>query len=271
MHPTLTIPLVDVTLPSYGVSFVLAGLAAVALMTWLASTDGFRPRDVMRIGVVAALAALFGARALDVLTTGSSTDLVWLTTDVNVGRTGGMFFGGLAGAVAASALGARLAGLPWWRVADTAAPALALGQAVGRCGCFLAGCCWGRMTSLPWGVRYGVAGTIATGVPAGDALHPVQLYEAVALVLVLAALLWYRSRRAFDGAVLALYLLAAGAVRVAVEPLRGDDRGDLAGLAAYGISPSTVIGLGLVVTGGAWLVWRATRLTSDASPWRRRA
>jgi prolipoprotein diacylglyceryltransferase len=148
---------------------------------------------------------------------------------------GGMVGGGLALLVAARALGFPRS------AADRLVPALAGGFALGRVGCFLAGCCFGRPTALPWGVSYG-AGTdayqqqIASGlIPAGAAatlpVHPTQLYEAAAALLI-SALVWRlapRLRR--DGSPFLAFAVAFGSMRFLVEPLRAD------GLGSAGLTP----------------------------------
>ncbi len=256
MHPTITIPILDVVVNSYGCMLVVGAVVAIVLLTLLARADGLAPLAAARLGIAAATLALVGARVLLLVTSGMPLSLTTMASQAGAGRSGGVFFGGLVGAIFASRLAARRFGLDWWLVADAAAPALALGQAIGRCGCFLAGCCWGRETTMPWSVCFGPAGTLVTGVPAGTLVHPVQLYEAGTLMIILGALLWYRPRRAFDGAVFALYLALVGAERFVMEYFRGDDRGDLFGVALVGLSPSQVIACGLVLTAGALLLLR---------------
>src|SRR6266700_3399651 len=93
-------------------------------------------------------------------------------------RSGGVFYGGLIGAVLTGYFLMRRYKLPWWKTADACAPGIALGDVLGRQGCFSAGCCWGKPTTLPWGVRFTELGHEVTGVPVGVKLHPTQLYES---------------------------------------------------------------------------------------------
>ena len=93
-------------------------------------------------------------------------------------------------------------------------------------GCFLAGCCWGTPTQLPFGVifRSELAHTI-TGVPLQVRLHPTQLYEAAVVLLVIPFLMWLRKRRSFSGQVILVYVLFYAVARFLLEFLRGDPRG----------------------------------------------
>ena len=135
-----------------------------------------------------------------------------------------VFYGGVLGGALAAWLYARRFGVPLARAFDAGVPGLAFGHAIGRIGCFLGGCCFGR----PCAPRF------ALGVPLHGALrHPVPLYEASALVLLGALLLAIsRPLRSRPGALAALYVALYAALRLSLEPLRGDDleRGIFAGL-----------------------------------------
>ena len=102
-----------------------------------------------------------------------------------------------------------------------------LGQAIGRLGCFSAGCCWGKPTHLPWAVAFtGVYSARAVGTPMDTPLHPTQLYESFAAFLIFFFLLWLAPRKRFNGQVTLAYVALYSAVRFAIEFVRGDpDRG----------------------------------------------
>jgi phosphatidylglycerol:prolipoprotein diacylglycerol transferase len=139
-----------------------------------------------------------------------------------------VFYGGLLGAGAAVALFVRRRRWRFGTVADALAPGLALGHAVGRLGCFLAGCCYGR----PWaaGLRFPrgsvafdeLAVTLPVGATATPPLHPTQLYEAAGELIIFFLLLRARRHRRFDGATALLYVLLYGVLRSVVELFRGD-------------------------------------------------
>jgi phosphatidylglycerol---prolipoprotein diacylglyceryl transferase len=98
-----------------------------------------------------------------------------------------------------------------------------LGQAIGRLGCFSAGCCWGKPCHVPWGVTFSDTYTGATiGTPLGTPLHPSQLYESTAAFLVLALLLWLSRRKSFHGQVALAYVALYSLIRFVLEFWRGD-------------------------------------------------
>ena len=117
--------------------------------------------------------------------------------------------------------------LPLWVTCDAFAPGIVLGQAVGRVGCLLAGCCYGHPTDHPWGITFTdpIAAT-NVGTPLGVSLHPTQLYESFAAILILAFLLLLeRKGRTFNGRTFWTYLLLYPVARFLIEFLRGDPRG----------------------------------------------
>ena len=128
-------------------------------------------------------------------------------------RSGGVYYGGFLGGFIALALLIRWYKLPFWKVGDAFAPGVALGQAFGRQGCFSAGCCWGKPTSLPWGVHFTEAGHEYTGVPIYGPdghdlyLHPTQLYESFFMLAVFAFLFYLHRKKKFNGQVLITYAI----------------------------------------------------------------
>jgi phosphatidylglycerol:prolipoprotein diacylglycerol transferase len=161
-----------------------------------------------------------------------------------VWKGGLVFYGGLLGGALAFIITVRLLRLELWHLADTLAPGVALGHALGRLGCFFAGSCYGRPTDVAWAVTYTDPASLA-----GDILrvpvHPTQLYSAAFLVLLSGILLFTGSRSTFRGQVIASYGILYGTFRFFIEFLRGDPRGtvDLAGIA---LSTSQVVSLLLV-------------------------
>jgi phosphatidylglycerol---prolipoprotein diacylglyceryl transferase len=167
-----------------------------------------------------------------------------------------VFYGGALGAAGAVALFARRHRWPFGKVADALAPALALGHAVGRLGCFFAGCCYGK----PW--RWGLAfprGSVAFDdlaragglADATPPLHPTQLYEAAGELAIFFVLIFTRRHQRFAGATALLYAVLYGTLRFVVELFRGDaGRGFVAG----GLSVAQVVSVALVVAASAVLV-----------------
>ena len=138
-----------------------------------------------------------------------------------------MFYGGLIAAVVVALLYLRRHKLPLWTTTDVFAPGIALGHVVGRLGCLMAGCCFGRPASVPWAITFRDPAAMANvGTPLGVPLHPTQLYEAGAEALILVFLLIFERRgRPFPGRTFWSYMLLYGISRFVIEFYRGDSRG----------------------------------------------
>jgi phosphatidylglycerol:prolipoprotein diacylglycerol transferase len=229
---------------TYGVLLALAFLAALLVSARLGARDGLPRERIYDLGLWMLLAALVGSKVLMLWTEPSYAEDPTHLLSLDFLRSGGVFYGGLIGATLTGYLLARYYGLPWWKTADAFAPGIALGQAIGRLGCFAAGCCWGKPTSLPWGVRFTPLGHEITGVPLDVHLHPTQLYESAATLLIFIFLLWLHRHKRFSGQVILFYAVLYGITRFAVEFLRDDPRGDIAGLTTLtGLSTSQLISL----------------------------
>ena len=139
--------------------------------------------------------------------------------DLLLSRGGMSWFGGFAGGVLAGLVVMQRKRLPKDAILAAATPALAVGHAIGRIGCFLVGDDYGRPTDLPWGIAF-PDGLPPTTVP----VHPTQIYEALALVPLAVLLFRWRRQERADAFVLGAYLLVAGAIRFAVEFLRVNER-----------------------------------------------
>jgi len=141
--------------------------------------------------------AIVGGRGLFVLTHWSDyqKDLGGI---FRIWEGGLMLYGGYILAIAGSIAYVRRTGLRLWKVADAAAPAMALGIGIGRLGCFLNGCCFGLPTNLPWGVKF-PAGSYASYTFPGQPIHPAQLYLALAGLALFAVLLRLDRAPHFDG------------------------------------------------------------------------
>src|SRR5690242_20695404 len=125
---------------------------------------------------------------------------------------------------------------------DVFAPGIALGQAIGRLGCFAAGCCWGKECSLPWGVRF--RSDFAAPVPLDKTLHPAQLYESAADLLIFVFLYRrFQSSSARKGELIGLYLVLYSVTRFIIEFFREHEQ-SLVGP----FSLTQWIALGLLIT-----------------------
>lgn len=222
------------TIYSYGVFLALAYMVAIELAVRKADRAGIDPLAFSNFILVAVLACFGGARLLYVF-------VEWPKFAASPGRIlalweGGLvFYGGLIGCLAVM--------IPWvlWMrmsvvaISDLVMPGLALAQAVGRIGCIGVGCCYGAVTTLPWGMPMG-----------GRYVHPAPLYEALVLFVLWLVLerIWAAHRDTRPGLTTIVYLFVQGIERFLVETIRDDPRG---GTFHFGLTISQEIAFGLVV------------------------
>lgn len=213
MHPVL-FQIGPFTIYSYGVAAASALLIAWWTAKRRAAAFFLDPALVSDLIFVLFVSGLIGARLFYVLQH-------WADYRGNLGsalklQEGGLvWYGGLFAAFFTGVLWARVKRQPILKLADFLVPLVALGQAIGRLGCFLNGCCYGSVTRCPLGVRF---------PDEGFTRHPSQLYES-ALLLLLSFLLFRAAKSRFaskEGRVCTLYLLGYGFLRFVVEFTRGD-------------------------------------------------
>jgi phosphatidylglycerol---prolipoprotein diacylglyceryl transferase len=168
--------------------------------------------------------------------------------DLILSRGGMSWFGGLVGGIVTALLVMGRMRLPIVPTLAASTPALAIGHAIGRIGCFLVGDDYGRPTNLPWAVAF-PRGLPPTDIP----VHPTQLYEMAALFMVAWLLIIWRRRGVADAIVLGRYLVLTGAIRFAIEFVRVNARI---------LGPFTLahlVSLALMIVGAAVLVTGSQR------------
>lgn len=254
MFPELfKIPGIDFTVNTYGALLALAFLAGLFVMARQAAADNLDKNRVYDLGLWVLVASLVGSKLLMIVTDWEDYQGDWRAfLSLDFLRSGGVFYGGFIGAVIASVIMMRIYKLPWWRTADAFAPGIAIGQAIGRLGCFSAGCCWGKPTTAFCGVHFSDKGHETTNVPTIVAhlpaaiqkewadklgsltapvhLHPVQLYEVGATLVIFAILLVMARKRKFHGQIVLAYAILYAVARFSIEFWRDDPRGALLGL-----------------------------------------
>jgi len=250
------------TVYTYGILLAAAYLLGLKYATVRARSRGLDQTRILDLGIYIIISALVGAKLLLLVTdwrTFASDPAELLT----LARSGGVFYGGLILAVVVALWYIRRIGLPLWTTCDVFAPGIALGHIVGRLGCFFAGCCYGKPTTLPWAITFTDPFAAANvGTPLNVPLHPTQLYEAGAEALILGVLLATESRgRRFPGRTFWLYMLLYAISRYVIEIYRGDPRG------AVGIfSTSQFISVVLAPLSIAMLVFLARRPQPEPKP-----
>lgn len=248
-------------LPTYGVLVAAGFLMALWLAARLAARAGLDPERVSNVGLYGALAGLAGAKLLmfvfDFDYYRQHPDEIFSLATL---QSGGVFFGGLIIALVAGAWLMRHYALPVLPTFDVFAPGLALGQAIGRLGCFAAGCCWGVKCDRPWAVRFtNYDANKITGVPLDTDLHPTQLYEAALLGLAFIVIYRLLQRGHRTGFVFGIYLMAAAGERFVVEFFREHQQANLGG---GPLSNAQLISIGLAAL-GLWLSYRKAPSNSE--------
>ena len=283
MFPELfKIPGTNFTVNTYGALLALAFLAGLLVMARQAAADGLNKNRVYDLGLWVLVASLIGSKLLMIVTDWEEYQGNWRAfLSLDFLRSGGVFYGGFIGAVIASIIMMRIYKLPWWRTADAFAPGIAIGQAIGRLGCFSAGCCWGKPTTAFCGVHFSDKGHETTNVPtivghlpaalqqqwseklgglmAPIHLHPVQLYEVGASLVIFVILLVMARKRQFYGQIVLAYALLYAVARFIIEFWRDDPRGSLLGL-----STSQFIAL-LIFIGGITAFLYRSRTARNSS------
>jgi len=225
MYPRL-FEIGPVTIYTYGVLLAAAYLFGLKLAMVRAKRRGLDQARVLDLGIYIIISALVGAKLLLLV-----TDFETFRRDpwelLTLARSGGVFYGGFLLAVGVALWYIRRIGLPLWTTCDVFAPGIALGHAIGRLGCLFAGCCFGKPTTRPWGITFtDPFAQTNVGTPLGVPLHPTQLYEAGAELLILVFLLTTeRTGRRFAGRTFWLYMLLYAVSRYIIEIFRGDERG----------------------------------------------
>lgn len=240
MYPELfRIPYLDFPISSFGVMMAIAFLVGSWITAVRMKEEGLDPDLATTLLVYVMLGGIAGSKlyfAVDVhLRTGAPF------TDLLLSRDGITWYGGLLMAIAVGAIGCRIHGVPVVTVMNCTAVAGAVGQALGRVGCFLVGDDYGMPTDLPWGVAFPEGAP-----PTLEQVHPTQIYEILWLLPV-AAVLWRRRHK--SPFLFGEYLAANGLGRIFIEMLRVNPA------VAFGLTEPQIVGIGLVATGvGSW-VW----------------
>jgi phosphatidylglycerol---prolipoprotein diacylglyceryl transferase len=215
-----------ITIHTYGILLAAAFILGIWIASRLASKNGIEPDSVWNLGLVIIFSALVGAKILLFFSdyryySENPREIFSLSTL----RSSGVYYGGLFLALGAAVLYLKKKRLPFWTMADIAAPGIALGQAVSRLGCLTAGCCFGKPTQMPWGITFTNQYAYENvGVPLNIPLHPTQIYEAIGSFCLFLFLMFYFPKKKTKGEIILLYVIGYALMRFIVEFFRGDER-----------------------------------------------
>jgi phosphatidylglycerol---prolipoprotein diacylglyceryl transferase len=235
----------------YGLFVSLAIITAFLIARREGTRRGMSEDAILNVAIWGVLGGVIGARLLHVIDRWSEYAANPLSI-VAIQDGGLAIYGGILGGIAAGSIGARREGLPVLKVADVAAPALVLAQAIGRIGCLFNGDALGSPTSLPWGVAYVNPAAMAPSL--GVAYHPTPAYEMLGDLLIFALLWKLRGRVRTDGAIFLTYLALYSTLKFTVSFARQE------AIFLAGLQEAQVFSLagGLVaVVALVWLLARA--------------
>ncbi len=240
MFPVL-IRIGPVTIHTYGFLIATAFLLGLWLARRQAGREGLSAEAITDVGFSALFSGLIGSRVLFIATNWQHFSAHPIDM-IKIWEGGLVFYGGVIFAVPVAIWYARKQRLSLWQTADIWAPSIAIGHAIGRLGCFCAGCCYGLPTDVPWAVTFSHPETLAIrGVP----LHPTQIYESAAELLNFGILLFLRRRKTFHGQLFWVYVLNYAVIRAVIELFRGDvERGFI----MPGVSVSQGISIAMFMT-----------------------
>lgn len=222
MHPLLLeISLGSLSIPihTYGLMIAIGFLCGVFTVRKLAMRSGINPDLVSDLAFWLLMIGFVGARLLYII-----TRLDFFVANpgeiLRVWEGGLVFFGGLITSTIYAIYFFRKHKLAVWKMTDILSPGLVVAHAFGRVGCLAAGCCYGKPTGVPWGIKLNseLVDVSLRGIP----LHPTQIYESSALFILYAGLLYVFRNKRFDGQVGLTYFMLYPVIRSVIEIFRGD-------------------------------------------------
>ena len=240
MHPIL-FQFGPLKIYSYGLFVALAFIAGTYLAKSEASRQNMVPERILDLSLCLAISGILGARLLYILQ--NLRFYIRNPGEILMLYKGGLsFYGGFILAVICAIIFLRRGRLPLLKTLDIIVPYLALGQAIGRIGCLLNSCCYGRATDSLFGVYF--PGEVF-------ARHPTQIYSSLSLLSIFVILRILQAKKVkIPGQIFLLYCLLYSAIRFSIEYLRGDNLRILANLTIH-----QLISIGIFVISGLFL-WK---------------
>jgi phosphatidylglycerol:prolipoprotein diacylglycerol transferase len=230
---------------SYGVMMALAFLVGILIGRRRAAKAGLDPDLIIDLAFFVMLTSIAGARVAYVL---AHRDfyLVHPGAILRIWDGGLALYGGVVVGVAVGLLFFVRRGVDPWRGADVVAPSLAMGVALGRIGCFLNGCCFGKPLDRWWGVVFNAPSAAAYEFP-GVRLHPTQIYESLAALGIFSVLLAVERKKPYDGFLLWLFVILLATFRFLVDPLRAYESSSIVwGGGRFALTTNQLVGLMLI-------------------------
>ncbi|MFA5780136.1 MAG: prolipoprotein diacylglyceryl transferase [Elusimicrobiota bacterium] len=253
MHPTL-FKIGFLEIHTYGVFVALGFFVGFKMLLFYGKKSSFSPALIETLTFWVFIFSLIGARLFYVLI--SWQEFAGNPSDIfKIWQGGLVFWGGFLGGAITGIIFSIKNKMPLWKLADVFAPALAIGHALGRIGCFFAGCCYGKKTDSFLGVVFPENCLAPTGVK----LIPAQLLSSGLLSILFLILVIFWKRKKFDGQIFLIYSVLFSVGRFFIEFLRGDFRGNL----ILGITPTQIISVTIFIV--SIIVWKKLYRTKTKS------
>lgn len=231
----------------YSWGFMLAFAVGVVILglSRKFKQEGYDPEHVLDLVIILVLSGLLGSRLAYIVMFERQDFIAHPAIFFGLasgGFSGLVWYGGFTAGVLAFIIYIRWRGYPFWKMADILAPFLALAYAIVRIGCFLNGCCYGKVSDSVCAVVF----------PAVDGLsrYPTQLYSSAVNFILFGFLLWYYPRRKFDGQIFILYMLGYSVYRFTIEFFRENT------IFYDSLSVSQIYSLVLLIVGMGLYFWR---------------
>ena len=209
---TLQLPFIGpLDIYTYGVVMVIGFVIALTWALKYSKPKDIKPEEVMDFSIYLLISGIIGARLIHVIINYHEYSLSDPLTIINLRKGGLAWYGALIGAIAGGFIYSKVSKISFWKLADMVSAPSMVGLAIGRIGCFLNGCCYGKACDLPCAIKF-------PEVP--YPVHPAQIYEVLYDILLFAFLARRRERSRFAGEIGLLYFLLYGLGRYLIEFLR---------------------------------------------------
>ena len=225
----------------YGTMIAIGILSALLLLNYRIKNKDYNEDDIFNMSIVAIISGVLGGKLLYII-----TDIKNIIEDPSILKdigNGFVIYGAIIGGALAVYLFCKKKKWETLKMFDIVIPSIPLAQGFGRIGCFLAGCCYGKPTTLPIGIEF----TNSPFVSAGVTRHPTQLYSAVFDFSLALFLLWYNRKERKDGRIFSAYIIIYGIGRIIIEFFRDDPRGKVGALSTSQFISLFAIIIGIII------------------------
>jgi phosphatidylglycerol:prolipoprotein diacylglycerol transferase len=257
MHPEL-FRIGPLAIQSYGVMLALSFIVGIYVAVYLGEKKGLKGDDIVNISFISIISSIIGSRLFYVVFhveefQGRWVYIFWpVQENGTIGIGGLILLGGFLLAFFSSLVYIYRKKLNFWKLADSIAPAIALGIFLTRIGCFLNGCCFGKVCDLPWGIKF------PFNSPAGSVMgeihvHPTQLYSSLYGILIFIVLIFLNRYKLFDGVLIGTFFVLYGISRFFIDFYRFYERQMFI---LDGLQFNQLVSLMMLVTGLSILFYR---------------